>query len=34
MRGYNLLTDAIDIGRYVIPLVREEIAKRDKAAAA
>ncbi|MFG2136797.1 LLM class flavin-dependent oxidoreductase [Streptomyces sp. NPDC048650] len=28
-RGYDLLDDAIDFGRYVIPLVREEVAKRD-----
>ncbi|MFE2553557.1 LLM class flavin-dependent oxidoreductase [Streptomyces sp. NPDC059355] len=28
-RGYGLLDDAVDFGRYVIPLVREEIAKRD-----
>jgi alkanesulfonate monooxygenase len=28
-RGYHLLDDAIDFGRYVIPLVREEVAKRD-----
>ncbi|MET9295673.1 LLM class flavin-dependent oxidoreductase [Streptomyces sp. NPDC003077] len=30
-RGYDLLSDAIDFGRYVIPLVREEVAKRDAA---
>ncbi|MFH7594808.1 LLM class flavin-dependent oxidoreductase [Streptomyces racemochromogenes] len=30
-RGYDLLDDAIDFGRYVIPLVREEVAKRDAA---
>jgi hypothetical protein len=29
MRGYNLLQDAIDVGQQVIPLVREEVAKRD-----
>jgi alkanesulfonate monooxygenase len=29
-RGYDLLDDAIDFGRYVIPIVREEVAKRDK----
>ncbi|MFD5626811.1 LLM class flavin-dependent oxidoreductase [Streptomyces sp. NPDC127072] len=29
-RGYDLLDDAIDFGRHVIPLVREEVAKRDK----
>jgi alkanesulfonate monooxygenase len=28
-RGYDLLQDAVDFGRYVIPLVREEVAKRD-----
>lgn len=33
-RGYELLDDAIDFGRYVIPLVREEVAKRDAAGAA
>jgi alkanesulfonate monooxygenase SsuD/methylene tetrahydromethanopterin reductase-like flavin-dependent oxidoreductase (luciferase family) len=32
MRGYELLTDAIDIGQQVIPIVREEVAKRDRAA--
>lgn len=30
-RGYDLLQDAVDFGRYVIPLVREEVAKRDAA---
>ncbi|MER6386995.1 LLM class flavin-dependent oxidoreductase [Streptomyces sp. NPDC001523] len=30
-RGYDLLGDAVDFGRYVIPLVREEVAKRDAA---
>ncbi|RSS48514.1 LLM class flavin-dependent oxidoreductase [Streptomyces sp. WAC07061] len=30
-RGYDLLDDAVDFGRYVIPLVREEVAKRDAA---
>lgn len=34
MRGYDLLGDAIDVGRYVIPLVREEVGKRDAAVAA
>lgn len=29
-RGYDLLDDAIDFGRHVIPIVREEVAKRDK----
>ncbi|PYC79502.1 alkanesulfonate monooxygenase [Streptomyces tateyamensis] len=33
-RGYDLLDDAIDFGRYVIPLVREEVAKRDAERAA
>ncbi|WP_329583368.1 LLM class flavin-dependent oxidoreductase [Kitasatospora sp. NBC_01250] len=33
-RGYHLLNDAIDFGRYVIPLVREEVARRDAAVAA
>jgi alkanesulfonate monooxygenase len=33
MRGYDLLTDAVDIGQQVIPIVREEVAKRDAAAA-
>ncbi|WP_035845746.1 LLM class flavin-dependent oxidoreductase [Kitasatospora azatica] len=28
-RGYHLLDDAIDFGRYVIPLVRAEVARRD-----
>ena len=32
MRGYELLTDAIDIGQQVIPIVREEVARRDRAA--
>ncbi|TWP50500.1 LLM class flavin-dependent oxidoreductase [Lentzea tibetensis] len=32
-RGYDLLNDAIDFGRYVIPIVREEVAERDRAAA-
>jgi alkanesulfonate monooxygenase len=34
MRGYDLFNDAIDIGRHVIPVVREEVAKRDAVAAA
>ncbi|MFJ8674686.1 LLM class flavin-dependent oxidoreductase [Streptomyces sp. NPDC093589] len=33
-RGYDLLDDAIDFGRQVIPIVREEVAKRDAARAA
>ncbi|MFF5504691.1 LLM class flavin-dependent oxidoreductase [Streptomyces roseolus] len=28
-RGYDLLGDAIDFGRHVIPIVREEVARRD-----
>ncbi|MFF4427540.1 LLM class flavin-dependent oxidoreductase [Streptomyces sp. NPDC001513] len=28
-RGYDLLGDAVDFGRHVIPLVREEVAKRE-----
>ena len=33
-RGYDLLDDAIDFGRYVIPLVREGVAERDARTAA
>ena len=33
IRGYDPLDDAIDYGRYLIPLVREEIARRERAAA-
>lgn len=33
-RGYDIYDDAVDFGRYVIPLVRAEVAKRDRAAAA
>jgi alkanesulfonate monooxygenase len=33
-RGYDMLGDTIDFGRYVIPIVREEVAKRDAAKAA
>jgi alkanesulfonate monooxygenase len=29
MRGYDLLQDAVDVGQQVIPIVREEVAKRD-----
>ena len=29
-RGYDILDDAIDFGRYVIPIVRAEVAKRDR----
>ena len=32
-RGYDIYDDAIDFGRYVIPLVRDEVAKRDAALA-
>ncbi|HEY1702735.1 MAG TPA: LLM class flavin-dependent oxidoreductase [Trebonia sp.] len=32
MRGYDLLADTIDVGQQVIPIVREEVAKRDAAA--
>lgn len=34
MRGYHLLGDTIDVGRYVLPLVREGVAERDAARAA
>ena len=30
-RGYDTLDDAVDFGRHVIPIVREEVAKRDAA---
>jgi alkanesulfonate monooxygenase len=33
MRGYDLLADAVEVGQQVIPIVREEVAKRDAAAA-
>jgi alkanesulfonate monooxygenase len=33
MRGYDLLQDAIDVGQQVIPIVREEVTKRDAALA-
>ncbi|MEU6813126.1 LLM class flavin-dependent oxidoreductase [Streptomyces sp. NPDC046831] len=33
-RGYDLLGDAVDFGRYVIPIVREEVARRDAERAA
>jgi alkanesulfonate monooxygenase len=29
-RGYDTLQDAIDFGDHVIPIVREEVAKRDR----
>jgi len=34
MRGYDILGDAIDVGRHVIPLVRDEVARRDRERAA
>jgi alkanesulfonate monooxygenase len=34
IRGYDPYDDAIDYGRYVLPLVREEVAKRDAERAA
>lgn len=33
-RGYDLLDDAVDFGRYVIPLVQEGVAQRDREAVA
>jgi alkanesulfonate monooxygenase len=33
-RGYDFIDDTIDFGRYVIPIVRDEVARRDAAAAA
>ena len=33
IRGYDPYDDAIDYGRYLLPLVREEVAKRDAEAA-
>jgi alkanesulfonate monooxygenase len=33
MRGYDLLADAVEVGQQVIPIVREEVAKRDAGAA-
>jgi alkanesulfonate monooxygenase len=32
IRGYDPLNDAVDYGRELIPLVREEVARRDAAA--
>jgi alkanesulfonate monooxygenase len=29
IRGYDTLNDAIDYGRYVVPLVRQELAHRE-----
>ena len=34
IRGYDPLDDAIDYGRYLLPLVREEVARRERAAGA
>ena len=34
MRGYDILADAIDVGQHVIPLVRQEVAARDRERAA
>lgn len=34
IRGFNVLEDAVDYGREIIPLVRTEVAKRDRAVAA
>jgi alkanesulfonate monooxygenase len=31
IRGYDNLNDAIDYGRYVLPLVRQELAHRESA---
>jgi len=33
-RGYDFVNDTVDFGRYVIPIVRQEVARRDAAAAA
>lgn len=33
-RGYDLYDDAVDFGRQVIPLVRDEVARRERAAGA
>ena len=33
-RGYDLLDDAVEFGQQVIPIVREEVARRDRALAA
>ena len=32
-RGYDTLEDAAEFGRYVIPVVRDEVAKLDRATA-
>ncbi len=34
IRGYDPYDDAIDYGRYLLPLVREEVARRDAGRAA
>jgi alkanesulfonate monooxygenase len=33
IRGYDPYDDAIDYGRYLLPLVRDEVRRRDEAAA-
>ena len=33
-RGYDFIDDTVDFGRYVIPIVRDEVARRDAAVAA
>jgi alkanesulfonate monooxygenase len=30
IRGYDPYDDAIDYGRYLLPLVRDEVARRDR----
>ena len=30
IRGYDPYDDAIDYGRYLLPLVREEVSRRDR----
>ena len=34
IRGYDPLEDAVDYGRYLLPLVRQELARRERTAAA
>jgi alkanesulfonate monooxygenase len=34
MRGFNPMQDAIEYGRELVPLVRAEVARRDRATAA
>ena len=33
-RGYDMLEDAVDFGRHVIPIIRDEVTKRDAAGTA